>query len=250
MLDFTDQVALVTGASRGIGRATALLLGELGANVVVNYIKSAEAAQEVVDQIEARGSQAAAIQADVRDETEVRRLMAETREAFGRIDALVCNAGTIEVVEWETMPLEHWEEMMRSNATSAMLCCQAVMPGMIEQEYGRIVLLSSVAAERGSFLSAGYAAAKAALLGLMHTLVRKGGAHNVTVNTVLPGVIETDMVDGWLTDDMREMIISGVPASRFGGVEDVAAPIVFLASRQAGFINGVALDVNGGSYMR
>lgn len=248
----------MTGASRGIGRATALLLGELGAKVAVNYIKSAEAAQEVVDEIEAGSSprvrsgqaRAVAIQADVRDKTQVGRLATETREALGKIDALVCNAGTIEVVEWETMTLEHWEEMLRSNATSAMLCCQTVMPEMIEQEYGRIVLLSSVAAERGSFLSAGYAAAKAALLGLMHTLVRTGGPHNVTVNTVLPGVIETDMVDGWLTDDMREMIISGVPANRFGAAEDVAAAVAFLASTQAGFVSGVALDVNGGSYMR
>jgi 3-oxoacyl-[acyl-carrier protein] reductase len=224
------QVALVTGASRGIGRAVALALAAEGAKVVVNYARSSTAAEEIVAQITADGGQALALQADVSQADQVDTLISETLKAFGRIDILVNNAGITRDTLLLRMKLEDWQAVIDLNLTGVFLCTKAVAKGMLKQRSGRIINIASVAGQMGNPGQANYSAAKAGVIGFTKTVAKEMSSRGVTVNAVAPGFIETDM-----TGDLpnTEEILKFIPLGRFGKPEDIAGMVRFLAADPA-----------------
>ncbi len=241
-----DQVALVTGASRGIGRATALALAREGAAVVVNFREQAEAAAEVVREIETAGGRAQALQADVTDARAVRRMVEEALSRYGRIDILVNNAGTSRDRTMVRMKEEDWRVVLETNLTTAFLCSQAVLRPMIRQGYGRIVNVSSVAGLVGNVGQANYAAAKAGLVGLTKAMARELAAFGITVNAVAPTYVEGTSLFQTVPKRVKEWALTIIPMKRFARLEEVAAAIVFLASPEASYITGHVLVVDGG----
>lgn len=241
-----DKVAIVTGASRGIGKATALALAVEGANVVVNYASSSQAADAVVEEITKAGGQAIAVGADVSKSEEVERLVKETQDKFGRIDVLVNNAGITRDTLILRMKLEDWEAVINLNLTGVFLCCKAVSKIMLKQKSGRIINISSVAGQMGNAGQANYSAAKAGVIGLTKTLAKEFASRGVTVNAVAPGFIETDM-----TSDLKaEEILKLIPLARYGKPEEIAGMIRFLAADEsAKYITGQVFNVDGGMVM-
>lgn len=241
------QVALVTGASRGIGRAVALALAAEGAKVVVNYARSSTAAEEIVAQITAEGGQALALQADVSQADQVDTLISKTLETFGRIDILVNNAGITRDTLLLRMKLEDWQAVMDLNLTGVFLCTKAVAKGMLKQRSGRIINIASVAGQMGNPGQANYSAAKAGVIGFTKTVAKEMASRGVTVNAVAPGFIETDM-----TGDLpnTEEILKFIPLGRFGKPEDIAGMVRFLAADPAAaYITGQVFNVDGGMVM-
>ena len=247
MKKLSGKAALVTGASRGIGRGIAEALGTAGASVAVNYRGSAAGAEEVVEAIQALGQDALAIQADVAEEDDVERMVDTVLDRFGRIDVLVCNAGILTQSYLADMPTEMWDEMMRTNLRSAFLCTRAVLPGMLAQESGRIIYVASQLGLKGAPDLVHYSAAKAAVIGMTRALAREV-APNVTVNALAPGPIETDMLAN-ITEEWKAMKLAELPLARFGRVSDVAPTAVFLASDDAAYYTGQVLGPNGGDVM-
>jgi len=245
MIDLTDKTAIVTGGSRGIGRAIALQLARQGADVVVNFQSSAQAAEEVVLLIKDMGREAFAVQADVRKMEDAQRLVKETLAAFKRIDILVNNAGTTRDGLLLRMSEDDWDIVLDTNLRGAFHCTKAVMRTMMKQRGGRIINITSVAGVSGNAGQANYASAKAGLIGLTKSVAKEMGSRNVTCNAVAPGYIPTD-----LTADLPEEIIEQArrmtPLGRLGTVEDVAFATVFLASDEAAFITAQVLCVDGG----
>lgn len=269
-LPLEGKVALVTGASRGLGRADALTLAEAGADVIVTdiLIEEDENLEETTqklgpmaqimaqaktvytrstaDEIRAMGRRSAAFRMDVTDREEVKSVMAKVKDQFGRIDILVNNAATLD----HTARLEHqnddfWERDLRVNLTGAYNCCKAVWPYMKEQKWGRIINMASVAGTLGGYGQASYSTTKAGILGLTRTLALEGARYNITVNAIVPGIINTEAFQ--LTNpEMRERMIARTAFKRPGEPEDIAHAIAFLASEQAGYITGIALPVTGG----
>lgn len=242
------KVAVVTGASRGIGKAIAIELGKRGAKVVVNYSKSVEGAEEAVSTIKAAGSEAVAVQADVAEAKAAAALIKAATEAFGRLDILVNNAGTTRDMLIAMMPEDDWDVVIRTNLKSAFNCSKAAVKTMMRQRNGRIINISSVSGVMGNGGQTNYSASKAGLIGLTKALAREVAARNITVNAIAPGFIPTDLTSS-LSDELRNETMKMIPLGRWGTVEEVAHAVAFLASDEAGYITGQTLNVDGGMVM-
>ena len=241
-----DQVAIVTGASRGIGRAIAIQLASQGAKVVVNYASSSAAADEVVAEITAAGGEAIALQADVSQENQVDTLIKTTIEKFQRVDILVNNAGITRDTLLLRMKLEEWQAVIDLNLTGVFLCTKAVSKIMLKQRSGRIINIASVAGQMGNPGQANYSAAKAGVIGFTKTVAKELSSRGITVNAVAPGFITTDMT----SDIKAEGILQYIPLGRFGKPEEIAGMVRFLAADPAAaYITGQVFNVDGGMVM-
>ena len=242
----TGQTAIVTGASRGIGRCVALALAEAGAEVVVNYARSAEAAEAVVAEILAAGGQAYALKADVAEEDAVEAMVKNVLERSGRIDVLINNAGITRDGLLMRMKTDDWQAVINLNLTGVFLCTRAVTRTMLKQKSGRIINITSVVGLMGNAGQANYAAAKAGVVGLTRSAAKEMASRGITVNAVAPGFIATDM-----TKDLdAEAILAAIPLGRFGNPEQVAGTVRFLAADPAAaYITGQVLQVDGGIVM-
>ena len=246
-MQLNDKVAVVTGASRGIGRLIALDLARRGARIVASG-RDAAALEALVAEIAAGGGEAQAVAADVALSADADRLIATAVERYGRIDILVNNAGITRDGLLLRMKDEDWDAVLDTNLKGAFLCTRAAAKVMSKQKVGRIINISSVVGQMGNPGQANYCASKAGLLGLTKSVARELARRNVTVNAVTPGFIVTDMTDA-LPEKAREELVSQIPLGRFGLPEDIAFSVAFLASDQAGYITGQVLGVNGGMYM-
>jgi 3-oxoacyl-[acyl-carrier protein] reductase len=241
----SSEVAIVTGASRGIGRAIALELAREGAAVVVNYRNSGQAAEEVVAEIEANGGRAVVFQADVADEGQAQRLVAFALRQLGDIDILVCNAGVTRDQLAGAMTLDEWETVLQTNLRGPFLCIRAVLPQMLAQKRGSIVALSSIAADRGGRGHCNYAAAKGGVNAMVRSLAVELAPKRIRVNAVSPGIIRTDMTKR-IRSLAEDEILPKIPLARYGEPEEVARAVRFLASNEASYITGEVLQVTGG----
>jgi 3-oxoacyl-[acyl-carrier protein] reductase len=247
MFSLSGKVALVTGASQGIGRATLIALAEAGARVAA-AARNATKLKEAAEAVAAAGGEALAIPMDVADAEQVKAGFRQTLERFGRLDILVNNAGIARDALALRMKPEDWEAVLRTNLTGAMLCIQQALAPMVRQRSGRIINVSSVVAQTGNPGQANYVAAKAGLIGLTKAIAVEVASRNITVNAVAPGFIATQMTDS-LPQKLKDELVARIPLGRLGTDRDVAAAIVFLASDEAGYITGHVLAVNGGLAM-
>ncbi|MCL6594225.1 MAG: SDR family oxidoreductase [Alicyclobacillus sp.] len=238
------QVAVVTGASRGIGRAIALALGRAGAHVIVNYRTSAQAAAQVVEQIRAAGGKAVAVQADVTDPRQVEQLI-DAAVALGPPRILVNNAGTAKSRLLLDTTLEEWEELLKSNLTAPFLCCKAVLPHMLREQYGRIINISSIWGIAGGSYEVAYSASKGGIIAFTKALAKEVARAGITVNAVAPGAIETEML-AMLSAEERQALEAETPVGRLGHPDDVSHAVLFLASPSASFMTGQVISPNGG----
>jgi len=242
MLELDGRIALITGASRGIGRAVAIALADRGADVVVNYRQRSSDADSAAAEIQALGRKALVVQADVAQASEVNRLVAAALARFGKIDILVNNAGIARVQPMDEVSEADWDELMTVNVKSCFLMTKAVVPGMRERGWGRIINLSSVAAQVGGVVGPHYASSKAAMLGMTHYYASRLAKLGVTVNAIAPALIETEMVTANLNANPGL-----IPVGRFGNVAEIADVAVLLATN--GYITGQTINVNGGWVM-
>lgn len=247
-MKLTDQVAIVTGAGRGIGRAIALALAKEGAKVVVNYSRSADAANEVVALITEKGGSAVSIQGDVASAEQVDALVKGAIAHFGKVDILINNAGITRDKLVLRMTEEDWDAVLDTNLKGAFLCAKALAPHFLKQRSGVIVNIGSVIGKVGAAGQVNYSASKAGMVGLTKSLAKEMGSRNVRVNALAPGFIETDMTD-FMKPEQRESILKMIPLNRLGVVEDIAKVAVFLCTSDAAYIQGEVISVDGGLFM-
>jgi 3-oxoacyl-[acyl-carrier protein] reductase len=242
-----NRSAFVTGASRGIGRATSLALCRAGFDVVVAS-PEAEKNEEVAAEIRACNANAMVVNLDLRSLDSIKEAFAKVQKELGRVDVLVNNAGITRDGLAMRMKPDDWNLVLQVNLTGAFHCIQQVLPGMMRDRWGRIVNIASVVGEMGNAGQANYVASKAGLIGLTKSIAQEMGSRGITVNAVAPGFIETDMTRN-LSQELKDKMLANIPLRRIGRPEDVAAAVRFLASEDAGYITGCVLDVNGGIYM-
>ena len=247
MSDLSDCVVLVTGASRGIGRKVAEDLASHGAAVAV-AARSLSAIEECADAIRKSGGESLAVQLDVSNPEQVNDCVTQIRERFGKIDILVNNAGIVRDNLLLRMKEEEWRTVLSTNLDGVFYVTQAVIKGMIRERFGRVINITSVVGQMGNAGQTNYVASKSGLIGFTKALARELGGRNVTVNAVAPGFIETDMTRD-LPEKTRIELEASIPVKRLGNVEDVAFGVRFLASKEAGYITGHVLSINGGMYM-
>ena len=248
MCHVAGRVALVTGGSRGIGRACAEALAEQGATVIVNYVKGEAAAREVADAIVAKGGKAEIAGFDVADSKAIDAAVDDIAKRHGKIDILVANAG----ISIDSLLLrlkdEDLDKLWATNVRGAIACARACSRGMMRGKWGRIVFMSSVVGEMGNVGQTAYAATKAALMGAAKSIAREYASRNITCNVVAPGYIDTDMT-ATMTPEMKEQLAKIIPLGRTGTAKDIAAACLYLASEEAGYVTGQVLGVNGGMHM-
>ena len=242
------KCAVITGASRGIGREIALKFAKEGANIVLNYNSSEEEALKLKEEIEQLGSNTLIVKANISKTDESDKLIKEAKETFGRVDILVNNAGITKDALMLRMKEEDFDNVIEVNLKGAFNCLKAVTPIMLKQKYGKIINMSSVVGVTGNAGQVNYSASKAGLIGMTKSLAREIGSKNINVNAIAPGFIDTDMTKV-LSEDQKNNIISQVPLKRFGQTEDIANLAVFLASDKSNYITGQVIHVDGGMAM-
>jgi len=246
---FDGKVVIVTGSGRGIGKAIALAFAREGANVVVNVSRSVEEGQKVVDEIKAMGREAILVQANVAKIEEVEKMVKITLEKFGKIDILVNNAGINRPAMVYKMKKEEWDEVIDVNLKGVFNCIRLVAPHMIERKQGKIINVSSTAAEHGLIGNSNYAASKAGVNALTKTAALELARYGINVNAVEPFIIETRFTE-WVKDPrFKDKYLSRIPLGRFGKPEDVAGAVLFLASDEASYITGKTIEIDGGAYI-
>ena len=244
----TDKVAIVTGSSRGLGRAIAKEFGDHGAKVVLNYYTNREAADELEAEMKKKGQDVIVVQAGVAHPDDCNRLIEETVKHFGGVDILVNNAGVNRDRTIRRLSVEEWREVIATDLDSVFYCTYAAVPHMIERGGGRIINMSSIVGQMGNLGQSNYAAAKAGIVGFSKSAAQEFARFNITVNSLCPGFIETDMVTN-LTEDVQKALIAKIPMGRFGKPEEVAQITRFLAT-EGGYITGAQININGGMYMQ
>lgn len=247
-ISLEGKIALVSGASRGIGRAVALKFAECGASVVVNYLSSIEAADSVVEEISNLGGKAIALKSDVSDFNQAQELIKTSIDYFGKLDILVNNAGITRDKLIMLMSEKDWDDVQSTNLKSTFNCSKAAVKHMMRNRYGRIINISSVAGQMGNAGQTNYSASKSGQIGFTKALAREVAARNITVNAIAAGYIETDI---WkdVPDNMRDAVLSMIPMGRKGYPEEIANAVAFLASDQAAYITGQILGIDGGMAM-
>lgn len=246
--ELAGRVALVTGGSRGIGRACCTTLAAAGAAVAVNYRSNDQAAAETVELVEQSSGRAMAVAADVSDDDDVNRMVGEVEEVLGPIDILVNNAGIFDFGSHETTTAEQWRRTLDVNLTGAFLVSWAIKDGMIERGFGRIVNVSSIAGLRARPNSIAYAASKSGMIGLTKSFAEAVAGYGLTVNAIAPGLIATEILDG-VEQEVLDQLVEATPMGRIGAPEDIARVVLFLVSELSGFMTGQTLVASGGRVM-
>ena len=247
-MGLTGKCAVVTGASRGIGRAIALELANQGAKVVVNYSGSEQKAMKVVDEIKTNGGEAIAVQANVSNAESVQQLMKTAVDTFGSLDILVNNAGITRDNLLMRMKDDEWDDVINTNLKGVFLCTKAVTRQMMKQRAGRIINISSIVGVAGNPGQANYVAAKAGVIGLTKTTAQELASRNILVNAIAPGFITTEMTDS-LPEELKEVMLKQIPLAKLGQPEDIAKAVAFFASDNANYITGQTLRIDGGMVM-
>lgn len=247
-MSLTGKNALVTGASRGIGRAIAVELAKNGANIAISYVNNKDKAEEVVNEIKRYGVKAIAIKADVSQEEEVLNMVKIVKESIGSIDILVNNAGINRDNLLMRMSTEDWDKVIDTNLKGTYLCSKALIRDMIKKKSGKIINIASVAGVAGNFGQTNYSASKAGVIGFTKSLAKEVASRGINVNAIAPGLIETDMTLA-LKEDIRDSLVKNIPMGRLGTVQDIANIVIFLASEKSNYITGQVINVDGGMIM-
>lgn len=247
-MELAGKNALVTGGSRGIGKAIALELAKQGANVAINYSNNKELAEEVVREIQKYNVKSIAVKADVSKEEEVNNMIKSIKEIFGSIDILVNNAGITKDTLLLRMKIEDWQKVIDINLKGTFLCTKAVIRDMMRQKYGKIVNIASVVGITGNAGQANYSASKAGIIGFTKSVAKELAVKNININAIAPGFIQTDMTDE-LSDSIKAEMLNAIPMKRYGKPEDIANVVAFLCSEKASYITGQVIHVDGGMVM-